>query len=201
MCRCRDNLVNYSNQNITTKAVGSLKWSALTEIAARTAQPIIFVVLARLLAPTDFGVLATAMIVISFVQMFWDAGLSKALIQTKEVPENAAHVVFWTNLTLGIIIYTLLFAAAPYIAFFFKSPVTEPVLRVLGIQIIIASLASVQQALFVRDLDFRGLFWIKLLTAFIPALFSIPLALYGYGIWSLVTEPSLGSSLTSCCFG
>ena len=89
--------MNYSNQNITTKAVGSLKWSALTEIAARTAQPIIFVVLARLLAPTDFGVLATAMIVISFVQMFWDAGLSKALIQTKEVPENAAHVVFWTN--------------------------------------------------------------------------------------------------------
>ena len=184
--------MNYSNQNITTKAVGSLKWSALTEIAARTAQPIIFVVLARLLAPTDFGVLATAMIVISFVQMFWDAGLSKALIQTKEVPENAAHVVFWTNLTLGIIIYTLLFAAAPYIAFFFKSPVTEPVLRVLGIQIIIASLASVQQALFVRDLDFRGLFWIKLLTVFIPALFSIPLALLGYGIWSLVTGTLAG---------
>jgi len=184
--------VNYSNQNITTKAVGSLKWSALTEIAARTAQPIIFVVHARLLAPTDFGVLATAMIVISFVQMFWDAGLSKALIQTKEVPENAAHVVFWTNLTLGIIIYTLLFAAAPYIAFFFKSPVTEPVLRVLGIQIIIASLASVQQALFVRDLDFRGLFWIKLLTVFIPALFSIPLALLGYGIWSLVTGTLAG---------
>ena len=76
-----------SNQNITAKAVRSLKWSTLTEVVSRTAGPIIFVVLARLLTPDDFGVMATAMIAISFSQMFWDAGLSKALIQTKACPE------------------------------------------------------------------------------------------------------------------
>jgi len=184
-----------SRQNITAKAVGSLKWSALMEIVSRTAQPIIFVILARLLTPADFGVMATAMIAISFSQMFWDAGLSKALIQTKTAPEEAAHVVFWTNVCLGLLIYLLLFLAAPAIALFFKSPASGPVLRVLGIQIIIASLTSVQQALFVRDLDFRGLFWIKLLTAFVPGLFSIPLAFYGYGVWALVAGSLVGQMI------
>ena len=181
-----------SNQNITAKAVRSLKWSALTEVVSRTAGPIIFVVLARLLTPDDFGVMATAMIAISFSQMFWDAGLSKALIQTKACPEEAAHVVFWTNVILGLLIYLLLFIAAPAIALFFKSPASCPVLRVLALQIVLASLTSVQQALFVRDLNFRGLFWIKLLTALIPAFFSIPLALYGYGVWALVAGSLAG---------
>jgi O-antigen/teichoic acid export membrane protein len=179
-------------QTITCKAVGSLKWSALMEVVSRTAQPIIFVILARLLTPNDFGVIATAMIAISFSQMFWDAGLSKALIQTREAPEDAAHVVFWTNIVLGLLIYLLLFFSAPAIALFFNSPASSPVLQVLGIQIIIASLTSVQQALLVRDLDFRGLFWIKLFTAFIPGFFSIPLALYGYGVWALVAGSIAG---------
>lgn len=170
----------------------SLKWSALMEIVSRTAQPLIFIILARLLTPDDFGVLATAMIAISFSQMFWDAGLSKALIQMKESPEEAGHVVFWTNICLGLLIYIILFAMAPAIALFFKSPASALVLRVLGFQIIIASMTSVQQALFVRDLDFRGLFWIKLLTAFVPGLFSIPLALYGYGVWALVAGSLAG---------
>ena len=175
-----------SSQDTKNKALVSLKWSALMEVVSRVASPIVFVVLARLLSPNDYGVVATAMIAISFSQMFWDAGLSKALIQTKAAPEDAAHVVFWTNVVLGLLIYTILFFAAPAIALFFRSPASGPVLRVLGIQIIIASLSSVQGALFVRDLDFRGLFWIKLVTAFIPALFSIPMAIYGYGVWALV---------------
>jgi len=168
------------------------------EVVSRTAQPIIFVVLARLLTPNDFGVLATAMISISFAQMFWDAGLSKALIQTKEAPDEAAHVVFWTNIALGLLIYLLLFISAPAIAIFFNSPASGPVLQILGLQIIIASFSSVQQALFVRDLDFRGLFWIKLLTAFLPGLFSIPLALFGYGVWALVAG-SLAGQIINCC--
>ena len=172
--------------------MGSLKWSALMEVVSRVASPIVFVVLARLLSPNDYGVVATAMIAISFSQMFWDAGLSKALIQTKAAPEDAAHVVFWTNVVLGLLIYLLLFLAAPAIALFFKSPASGSVLRVLGIQIIIASLSSVQGALFVRELDFRGLFWIKLSTAFIPALFSIPMAFYGYGVWALVVGSLVG---------
>ncbi len=182
-------------QIVTDKAVDSLKWSVLMEVISRVAHPIIFIVLARLLTPADFGVVATAMIAISFSQMFWDAGLSKALIQTRLAPEDVAHVVFWTNVFLGLLIYLLLFLSAPAITLFFKSTASGPVLRVLGIQIVIASLSSVQQALFIRDLNFRGLFWIKLLTAFIPGMFSIPLALSGYGVWALVAGSLAGQAL------
>jgi PST family polysaccharide transporter len=181
-------------KSLTGKAISSLKWSVLMEVVSRTAQPIIFVILARLLTPDDFGVLATAMIAISFSQMFWDAGLSKALIQTSHGPEDAAHVVFWTNICLSVLIYIVLFFSAPFIANFFKSPLSGHVLRILGIQIIIASLSSVQQALFVRDLNFRRLFWIKLFTALIPGFFSIPLALFGYGVWALVTGTLVGQT-------
>jgi len=154
-----------------------------------------FVILARLLTPEDFGVVSTAMIAISFSQMFWDAGLEKALIQTKEVPEKAAEVVFWSNLVLGMVTYVALFLIAPWLATFFNSPASMPVLRVLGLQVVIASFTSVQQALFVRDLDFRQLFWVKLATAFVPGLFSIPMAFFGYGVWALVAGSLVGSLL------
>jgi PST family polysaccharide transporter len=185
----------FTAKTITEKAICSVKWSALMEVVSRTASPIITVILARLLTPVDFGVVAMAMIAISFAQMFWDAGLGKSLVQTNESPQEAAHVVFWTNLILGLVIYVLLFVMAPWVAVFFKSPDSGPVLRVLGLQIVIASLSSVQQALFVRELDFRRLFWIKLSTAFVPGFFSIPLAFYGYGVWALVVGTLAGQTL------
>lgn len=184
-----------STTDITHKAMRSVKWSVLMEVVSRIATPLITVVLAHLLTPSDFGVVATAMIAISFAQMFWDAGLSKALIQTNEPPEEVAHVVFWTNLILGLVIYALLFVTAPWVAVFFNSPASEPVLRVLGLQIVIGSLSSVQQALFTRELDFRRLFWVKLFTAFVPGFVSIPLAFYGFGVWALVAGTLAGQTL------
>lgn len=182
-------------ESVVTKAHTSLKWSVLTEIISRTAQPIVFVVLAKLLTPEDYGVVGTAMIAIAFSQMFWEAGLGKALVQIKDSPLEAAQVVFWTNLALGGMIYAILFVSAPGIAGFFNSPKSGPVLRVLGLQVIVASVTSVQQALLVRDLDFRRLFWIRLLTAFVPGFFSIPLAFYGQGAWALVGGSLAGQSL------
>jgi len=161
-------------------------------MVTRTVPPLVFVVLAKLLTPEDYGVVGTAMIAIAFCQMFWDAGLSKALVQTKDSPLDAAQVVFWTNLVLGGVVYVILFAGAPWIANFFHSPKSALVLRVLGLQVIIASFTSVQQALLMREMDFRNLFWIKLLTAFVPGVFSIPLAFYGQGVWALVAGTLAG---------
>ena len=182
-------------KTVSEKAIRSVKWTALTELVSRTAAPLVAVILARLLTPEDFGVVATAMIAISFAQMFWEAGLGKALVQTEETKESAANVVFWTNLVLGLVIFAGLFVLAPWLAVFFESPASSSVLRVLGLQIVIGSLSSVQHALFVRDLDFRRLFWINLLTAAVPGAFSIPMALSGYGVWALVAGSLVGQVL------
>ena len=106
-------------ESITLKAVRSVKWSMLIELVSRTIQPVFFLILARLLTPDDFGLASAATIVISFSQLFWDAGLSKALIQTNEEMVSAANVVFWVNAALGVVIYVILFAGAPLIAFIF----------------------------------------------------------------------------------
>jgi O-antigen/teichoic acid export membrane protein len=185
------------NGSVVQKAIASVKWAALMEIVPQVAAPIVFVILARLLAPEDFGVVATAMIAISLAQRLWDAGLGSALVQTQQAPKRAANVVFWTNLVLGVVIYLLLFLFAPWLASFFDSPRTMPVLRVLGLQIVIASLGSVPQALLERDLGYRQLFWVRLATSLVPALFSIPLAFFGYGVWALVAGSLAGSLLNA----
>lgn len=180
-------------QRLVHKAVGSLKWSAMMEIVSRTAQPVVVIVLAKLLVPEDFGIVGTAMIVISFSRMFLDAGLGKALVQTNLVAGNAANVVFWTNITLGGLIYVVIFVSAPALAGFFNSSASGPVIRVLGLQLIILSLTSVQEFLFIRNMGFRDLFWAKLAMAAMPGLFSIPLASFGFGVWALVAGTLVGS--------
>jgi len=182
-------------KSITEKTASSVKWSALMEVVSRTASPIVFVILARLLTPEDFGVMATAMIAISFTQLFWEGGLGKALVHTQEPYEKAADVVFWSNLVISFAIYTLLFLMAPWVARFLHSPMSSPVLRVLGLQVIINALTSAQQALLIRDLGFRQLFRVRLATALAPGAFAIPMAIYGYGIWSLVAGSLAGSLL------
>ena len=173
----------------------SLKWSTLGGLLYRIGPPVTFLILARLLSPQSFGVLSTAMVFISFAQMFWEAGLGKALIQTEIAPEEAANVVFWINICLGFIIYGLFLIAGPFAAEFFKSSECGQVITVLGLQVPILALTSVQQNLFMRDLDFRVIFWARFFSSIAPAVIAIPMALLGLGVWSLVAGTLTGSSL------
>lgn len=166
------------------------------EVASRVISPLTFVVLARILSPQDFGVVAIAQIAISFCNLFWDGGLQKALIQTREPLEKAANVVFWINFGLGLFIYSILFTISPLLSTFFNSPAAGLVLRVLGIQIIIGSLSTVQQGLFLRDLNFKLLFWVRLATASIPAIVAIPLAYSGFGVWAIVSSSLVSAFVT-----
>jgi O-antigen/teichoic acid export membrane protein len=179
--------------SIKQKATKSIKWTTLIEVVSRTIQPAIYLILAKILKPEDFGLASAATLVINFSQLFWDAGLGKALIQTKEDSKIAANVVFWFNLVLGITIYLLLFFFAPYISLFFNSNNLSIVLRVVGIQVILQSLSAVQQALLIKNLEFKRLFIIKISSAWLPGLISIPMAFAGYGVWALVAGTISGS--------
>jgi PST family polysaccharide transporter len=175
-------------------AFHAFKWSAFGEAASRTIGPLVFLVLARLLVPSDFGVVAAATVVISFSQVFSDAGLAKALIQRQDRTDDSANVVFWLNLGLGMVVVGILFAAAPWIADFFHDVRIAPVTRVLSVQILLAAFSSTHTALLQKSLDFKQLFWVRLLTTGLPALASIPLALTGFGYWALVAG-SVGGQL------
>lgn len=183
--------------NLSHRARHAFKWSILGEAATKIIGPLSFLILARLLVPEDFGVVAAATVVISFSQVFSDAGLAKALIQRRDRTEESANVVFWLNLLIGAFLTILLIIFAPYIGIFFKDPRISPVVRVLSLQIIFVAFSSVQTALLQKDFKFKRLFWIRAATTFVPAFLAIPLALSGMGYWALVASSLIGQVLLS----
>lgn len=171
------------------------KWSILGEAATRLIAPAVFLVLARLLTPEDFGVVAGATVVISLCQALADAGLGKALIQRREAVEASANAAFWMALAASVVLGLALVIASPVIAGFFGDARIRPVVCVLALQVPLTGLAAVPVALLQRDFAFRELFWVRLLTAGLPALASIPMALADLGYWALVAGTITGQAL------
>jgi PST family polysaccharide transporter len=172
--------------------LGSFKWSVLGELVSKTVGPIVLVVLAKILLPDDFGIVAAATIVISFSQVFWDAGLAKTLIQRKHRIAQSATVIFWINVASGTALFVILLFVADSIARFFDDERIADVIRVLAMQLPLAAACSVHMALEQKDFQFKRLFWVRVATTATPALAAIPLAMNGYGYWALVIGTLVG---------
>jgi len=171
----------------------ALKWSFLGELASKAVTPVVFVVLARLLTPEDYGVVAAATMVISFSQIFWEAGMGKSIIQYQGDRTAAANAAFWINNALGLLVAGALVASSGLIADrIFHDPRVAPVLQVMALQVLLSASVSIHIALLQKDLNFKHLFWVRLATVAIPGLASIPLALYGMGYWALVAGTLAG---------
>jgi O-antigen/teichoic acid export membrane protein len=171
----------------------ALKWSFASELAAKAIQPVVFIALARLLTPEDFGVMTAAMMVIAFSQIFWEAGMGKALIQRQTDIEEAANAAFFINIALGIVIAGLLYLFAQPIAHtFFQDDRVTAVLQVMTLQVLLGALSSVQTALLQKEMGFKKLFWVRFATVSLPGLASIPLAWNGLGYWALVGGTLVG---------
>ncbi|NND81340.1 MAG: lipopolysaccharide biosynthesis protein [Gammaproteobacteria bacterium] len=176
-----------------SSAQTALKWSFFGELASKAVTPVVFVVLARLLTPEDFGVVAAATMVISFSQIFWEAGMGKAIIQYRGDRTVAANTAFWINNALGVVVAGLLALTAQHIAdFIFQDSRVSLVLQVMALQVLLSASISIHIALLQKDLNFRHLFWVRLATVAIPGLASIPLALNGMGYWALVAGTLAG---------
>ncbi|MDP1613840.1 MAG: lipopolysaccharide biosynthesis protein [Sulfuritalea sp.] len=173
----------------------ALKWSFLSELAAKIVAPLVFVILARLLAPEDFGVVAAATMVVAFSQIFWEAGMGKALIQYQGDGAAAADAAFWVNGVLAIAIAMALIVAADGVAerIFHDQRVTL-VLQVMSLQVVLSAAVSVHTALLQKDMKFKPLFWVRLATVAVPGLISIPLAVYGMGYWALIAGTLIGQA-------
>jgi O-antigen/teichoic acid export membrane protein len=171
----------------------ALKWSFVSELASKGIPPIIFIVIARVITPEDFGVVTSALMVISFSQVFWDAGMSKALIQRQNDIEDASNVVFWVNVILGIIVASFLFLEAiPIAHFFFHDMRVASVIQIMTLQVLLGAISSVHTALLQKKMDFQKLFWVRLTTALLPGLLSIPFAFNGMGYWALILGTLVG---------
>ncbi len=183
-------------QSITHKAIKSTKWVFLSTVISKIWQPVITIILARLLSPEDFGLLALAIVVTSIIALFQDLGLAHALIQRREHMEEAADVIFWSGLVLGIFWYGAIFISAPFAAYYFHDERVISVLRIIGISFVVNPFGIVQKTSLTKELHFKELFYLNLIPTVVPGIVSIILAIEGFGVWALVLG-SLMSPISS----
>lgn len=175
---------------LNNKVANATKWSAITEIVAKLVTPITSMVLARLLTPEAFGVVATLTMVISFAELFTDAGFQKYLVQHefKDEKERDEHtnVAFWSNFILSMLLWGIIAVFSKSIATLVGNPGLNHVLIIACVGIPIAAFSSIQMALYRRDLNFKMLFKVRIVSVLIPLFITIPLAYWLRSYWALI---------------
>ncbi len=177
-------------ENIKNKFANAAKWSTITEILAKIISPITNMVLARIISPEAFGVVATVTMIMSFADMFTDAGFQKYLVQHEFKNENEkfknANVAFWTNFGISIFLWAIIIIFCEQIAVSVGNPGLGNVIAIACIQLLLTSFSSIQMALYRRNFDFKILFSVRTVSVCIPFVVTIPLALLGMSYWSLI---------------
>lgn len=166
------------------------KWSTVTEFAAKLISPVSTIILARILTPEAFGVLVTVTMVISFAEIFTDAGFQKYIIQhhfqnTEDLYKTTA-VAFWSNFIFSIIVWGIICLFASQIACLVGNEGYGLVIAISCVCIPLAAFSSVQMALFKRSLDFKTLFFVRIIGILIPLFVTIPLAYITRSYWALI---------------
>lgn len=149
---------------------------------------LISIVLARLLVPDDYGVIALVSVFISIAAIFVESGFGTALVQKKEVDELDYSSVFFINLFIAIVLYIVLFFTAPLISRFYEMSEITPIVRISSIALIFGAMNSVQNAIVSRTLQFKLLFMRSTIALIISGTVGITLAYTGYGVWALVWQ-------------
>ena len=182
---------------LNSKIVKATKWSSITEIVAKLITPISSIVLARLLTPEAFGVVATLTMIITFAEIFTDAGFQKYLIQHEFKDDTdkvqSTNVVFWSNLILSLFIWLVIGLFCEPLTTMVGNPGLGHVLTIACVSIPLAAFSSIQMALYKRDFDFKTLFKVRIVGICIPLFVTIPLAVWLKSYWALVCGTIAGN--------
>lgn len=175
---------------LSNKVAKATKWSAYAEIIGKLVGPITTMVLARVLTPEAFGVVTTLTMIIAFAEIFTDAGFQRYIIQhefkSDEDKDKSINVAFWSNLTMSLLLWGLIAIFAEPLATLVGNPGLGIVLVVACASIPLEAFSSIQMAVFKRSLDFKSLFYRRLVAVAIPLFITIPLALCLRSYWALV---------------
>ncbi len=144
------------------------------------------VILARLIAPEEFGIMAILLVFQAIAQVLMDGGFGQALIQKQELTQEDKNAVFCFNVTAGLLMFLVLYFAAPLIASFYQHAVLRPAIRLFSVGFLISSFGAVQATMLTRELRFRAHMIIALISTVCSAVLSIGLAFKGFGVWALV---------------
>lgn len=183
--------------DLKKKTLSGMIWSFVQRFGTMAISFVSNIVLARLLTPDDYGTIGMLMIFIAVANTFVDGGFGSALIQKKEPTQEDYSTIFWWNMFLSIVLYGLLYLGAPAIARFYNLPLLCDVLRVQGIVLIINALSIIQQNQLRKQLKFKRLATVTVISAILSAGAAIILAYIGWGVWALVAQQLMLSGFTA----
>lgn len=176
MISCSDNVIN------------NFIWRFAERSGAQIVSFIVSIVLARILAPEDYGTIALVTVFTAVLQVFIDSGLGTALIQKKDADDLDFSSVFYFNFCICIILYVGMFIAAPYIAFFYEDRNLTSVVRVLSFTLVISGVKGIQQAYVSRNMLFKRFFFSTIGGTLFSAFLGVGMAYAGFGVWALVAQ-------------
>lgn len=182
--------------NLGAKAARGVLWTGGGQILRQLVQITGQLVLARLLAPDDFGLLGMALVFVGIGQLLADFGIGAAIVQSRELGPKVLSTCFWINLGIGVALTLLMLAAAPVIARFYTRPDLLPLVTLLSLNLLLSAALTVPMALLSRSMRFADLARAQVLGSLCAAVVAIGLALAGAGAWALIAQPLAGSLLT-----
>jgi O-antigen/teichoic acid export membrane protein len=168
--------------------LSGLFWSYGERITAQGISLLVSIILARLLSPNEYGIISVVMIFITLCDALVTGGFGNALIQKKEADELDFSTMLVCSMSLSVVLYIVLFFAAPSIAKFYDMQLLQPVVRVLGLRVLITGINTIQQAKIRKAMQFKKFFFSTLFGTVISAFVGIIMAYYGFGVWALVAQ-------------
>lgn len=171
-----------------TKIFSNFIWRFLERTGAQGITLIVSIVLARLLDPAVYGTIALVTVFTTIMQVFIDSGMGNALIQKKDADDLDFSTVFYYNIVVCVLLYLVMFFAAPLISWFYDSPELTPIIRVLSITLIVSGIKNVQQAYVSKNMMFKRFFFSTIGGTIGAAVIGIAMAYMGYGVWALVAQ-------------
>lgn len=174
--------------NLRGKAKRGFIWNTVERIVTNGIQFILTIILARLLSPDDYGIIAMPAIFLSIAQVLIDSGFANALIRKPDLNERDLSTAFYFNVIVGVVAYLILFATSPLIASFFKTPILSQLLKVTALVVFLNSLGIVQQAVLTKRMDFKTQAVISTISTFTSGAIGVWMAYSGYGVWALVFQ-------------
>lgn len=174
------------SESLKTKTVKGSVWSLLERFSVQGVSFIVMIIMARILTPDDYGLVAMLVIFIAISQSLVDSGFSNALIRKQDRDETDNSTVFYFNIGVGTVLYLILFFCAPLIARFYDEPLLTKITRIISLSILINSFVVVQRAILTSDLNFKTQAKASMSAAIISGIVGISMAYTGLGVWSIV---------------
>ena len=175
-------------KDIKNKTISGIIWRISERVLAQFVSLIVSIILARILLPDEYGVIALVMVFIAILNSFVTNGLGTSLVQKKDSDDLDFSTIFIAGLFLSFILYIILFIASPFIGLWFSNIEIVLVLRVMGIKLPISSISSIQQAYVSKRMEYKKFFYSTLIGTIVSGILGIIAAMLGFGVWALIIQ-------------